>query len=80
MLVSAIHQHESAIGVCMSPPSLTFFPPPAPDIFDDIEIGSFAVIPQPINDHSIQEYVRISLSLGLDPFHISEGPDNQQML
>ena len=43
----------------------------------DIETGSFVVILHPINDHSIQEYVRISLSLGLDPFHISEGPDNQ---
>ena len=61
----------------MSPSSWTLLPPPAPDIFDDIETGSFVVIPHPINDHSIQEYVRISLSLGLDPFHISEGPDNQ---
>ena len=30
MLVSAIHQHESATGIHMSPPSWTSFPPPSP--------------------------------------------------
>ena len=30
MLVSAIHQHESAIGIHMSPPSWTSVPPPTP--------------------------------------------------
>ena len=30
MLVSAIHQHESAISIHMTPPSWTFFPPPTP--------------------------------------------------
>ena len=28
MVVSAIHQHESAIGICMSPSSWTSLPPP----------------------------------------------------
>ena len=30
MLVSAIHHHESAIGIRMPPPSWTSFPPPTP--------------------------------------------------
>ena len=30
MLVSAIHQHESAIGTHLSPPSWTSLPPPTP--------------------------------------------------
>ena len=30
MLISAIHQHESATGIRMPPPSWTSFPPPSP--------------------------------------------------
>ena len=30
VLISALHQHESAIGIHMSPPSSTSFPPPTP--------------------------------------------------
>ena len=30
MLASAIHQHESVLGMCMSPPSWTCLPPPTP--------------------------------------------------
>ena len=30
VLVSAIHQHESVIGIYMSPPSWTFLPSPSP--------------------------------------------------
>ena len=29
-MVSAVHQHDSAIGIHMSPPSWTYLPPPSP--------------------------------------------------
>ena len=33
MFLSAIHQHESAIGIHMSPPSQSSLPPPTPLLF-----------------------------------------------
>ena len=43
VLASAIHQHESAIGIHVSPPSFTSLPPSTPPIYKTDNQWEFAV-------------------------------------